>query len=1138
MKTNARLRSRCMASSASAIFAGVLATSCLSHAVDYTWTSTATGTLSWTDTTRWSGGTVFSSGSGNALIFDAVYVNGSRSITTNVPTTLSLNTLTLGGSANAVNTATVTIASTSSTWTIGDGITSVINLTGNYNSTRSLTYNLAANISLNQAITTFTGNGTGIFNFTGVVSGVSAGNGITKSGSSTLSLTNAANTYTGITKIEGGILDATTLANINTNSSIGKGSAAGSAADLVIDGGTLRHSAANVASTNRLFSIGTSGGTIDSSAASLTHTLSFTGTGAMGFNSQLGTRILTLGGSNVGTNTMAMAIGNDGSSNATSVSKTGSGLWILSGTNTYTGTTTATGGVLVATTAAALPGYNSSGMVIFNGGAIGARLGGSGWTTAQLDTLLSNATKTSGQLAIDTTNDNLTQWANLTTANLAGLGIAKAGSNNFTLNQSGTYASLSNYGSGRLVIDNTTISTSSLSNFGTGNVFLNNSTLTTSSLAFAVNGSNTAIVGGVLSMSGGTITHTNPVANSNLITTITSAITGSPTVNLSSTDSNTYVSGLNFSPEGNATQALGTMTANKVINDKVNFYLGGQSVGNTATAITNSSAGFGVVRKRGVGEWTVGSVNFGTLQIFAGTMIAQGLIDGTYTGEQVYGGTLVLDYTTAGADTNRLGDTRTLYLGGGTLQLDLSTGATGTHTEVVNAVTLGTSNGLGWVNITRGSGSSATLRMNTITRGAGATINFEAANIASTDTTNTNGILGPWATVGGADWSYNSGSTTVLGASQSPGSAGVADGFIRAYAGYTDVTRLGDTPGVGIRTITDGSTTNVRLIEGSGSSGSIGLSAPSTTINTLNQSASGASTIDTASQTLLVNGILAGAGSGSLTFGTSLNSGTLKTATATAAGELIIQNFSSNPLTINSVIANNNASVLNHTGTGTTILAGTNTYTGVTRLSGGVLEAAIGTGLSTSTHLYLNGGVLQSNGTFTWVNGNNTNAGQFNWTSENGGGFSARGGKLTVTVGNNVATEQVWAFVSTGSSAVGASIVPANNAILGPLKFGSTTADNEVEFRNNINLNGEVREINVTDNTGSSGDFATLSGVIRNVSANSAPTAPAGIYKSGVGTLVLTNTNTYDGTTTISAGTLQVDGSTHASSNVFIGTAG
>jgi autotransporter-associated beta strand protein len=668
--------------------------------------------------------------------------------------------------------------------------------------------------------------------------------------------------------------------------------------------------------------------------------------------------------------------------------------------------------------------------------------------------------------------------------------LSKTGAGTLVLTSANSHTGPTTVSQGTLRLSNANaIASSSGLNVTGGNVVLD-TTVNVAALSF-VSSSNLAVNGGTLAMTGGTIAQTNTAANLNVYDTITSGISGSPTVNLTTTESNTYISGLQFAPAGNATQALGTITAVKGANDKANIYLGGQSTGNTVASITYTSTGYyGVVRKRGIGEWTLGSVSYGTFQNYAGTTIAQGLITGSYQGVQVYGGTLVLDYTVANSDRVSSGVT----LNGGTLQLDRSTGATGTYIEVVTSTTLSG----GWASVTRGAGSTATLRMNAITRSAGATLNFGASGIADTDTLNSNGILGPWATVAGADFATNS--------------TNAGDGAINAYTGYTDVQRL--TPG----TIADGSTTNVRLIEGSGSAGDIALGAATTTINTLNQSASGgagAATIDPAGQTLSTNAILAGAGSGALTIGTGTDNGTIKA--ATAGGELIVHNYSSNPLTINSVIADNtSASRLTLTGTGTTILAGLNTYTGITRISGGVLQAGLGTGLSASTYLQLDGGVLQSSGSFTRANSTTAGGANFQWSSETGGGFAAQGGKLTVTIGNNAATEQTWAWVA-NSAAVG--LATGNNAILGPLKFGSATADSEVEFQNKINLNGETRNIDVTAGVG--GDFATLSGVIR----NSSTVVPAGIVKTGAGTLKLTAANTYDGATIVNAGTLLVSGS-------------
>lgn len=121
----------------------------------------------------------------------------------------------------------------------------------------------------------------------------------------------------------------------------GLGLSSNAATSLIINGGTLQYTGAT-ASTDRLFSIGTSGGTLDASG---TGALNFTNTGSMGFNGQTGTRTLTLTGTNSGNNTLAAAIGNNGG--ATSLVKNGSGTWVLGGTSTYSGSTQVNVGTLV-----------------------------------------------------------------------------------------------------------------------------------------------------------------------------------------------------------------------------------------------------------------------------------------------------------------------------------------------------------------------------------------------------------------------------------------------------------------------------------------------------------------------------------------------------------------------------------------------------------------------------------------------------------------------------------------------------------------------------------------------------------------------------------------------------------------------
>ncbi len=159
-------------------------------------------------------------------------------------------------------------------------------------------------------------------------------------------------------------------------------------------------------------------------------------------------------------------------------------------------------------------------------------------------------------------------------------------------------------------------------------------------------------------------------------------------------------------------------------------------------AIVNGAGTISFV-KAGVGRWRLaGPNNFSG----ASTLSA---------------GTLVLDYSSY--DNSKLADASALTLGGtyfGTLVL-----SGGSHTEVISATTIGA----GGARLIRESGSSK-LRMNAITRNAFSTIDFTSEAIADTDTTNVNGILGGWATVGGTNWAKN--------ATQG------ADGNIVAYTDY------------------------------------------------------------------------------------------------------------------------------------------------------------------------------------------------------------------------------------------------------------------------------------------------------------------------------------------------------------------
>ncbi len=170
----------------------------------------------------------------------------------------------------------------------------------------------------------------------GVITGGTNG-ALTKSGSGTLAVTNT-NTYIGATTISAGILQVSAIANGGVNSNIGASSNA--AANLVLNGGTLRYTGVAV-STDRGFTL-SNNSSIDASG---TGAIRFTNTATPAYGTANATRTLTLTGTNTGNNTLAAGLANNGTG-AVSVTKSGIGTWALSGTNSYTGATTVSAGTL------------------------------------------------------------------------------------------------------------------------------------------------------------------------------------------------------------------------------------------------------------------------------------------------------------------------------------------------------------------------------------------------------------------------------------------------------------------------------------------------------------------------------------------------------------------------------------------------------------------------------------------------------------------------------------------------------------------------------------------------------------------------------------------------------------------------
>lgn len=240
-----------------------------------------------------------------------------------------------------------------------------------------------------------TGAGTSVISWDTNSRVISGAGSVVRVGADTniVTISNGTNSYTGATKLSGtGTLSITTLANIGANSSIGAGTGtdnATNAASLVFDGGILRYTG-GVVSSNRLFTLTEKGGTFNASgtgAVNLTNpgTLATSGSGA---------RTLVLTGTSTANNTLAGILA-DGAGGATSLTKSSSGTWVLTGASTYTGTTTVSGGRLQLEGGAATSSATSN--VAVNAGGTLAFSAGAGSTLTLANTL----TLSGGTIAFD-----------------------------------------------------------------------------------------------------------------------------------------------------------------------------------------------------------------------------------------------------------------------------------------------------------------------------------------------------------------------------------------------------------------------------------------------------------------------------------------------------------------------------------------------------------------------------------------------------------------------------------------------------------------------------------------------------------------------------------------------------------------
>ncbi|MFA4916765.1 MAG: autotransporter-associated beta strand repeat-containing protein, partial [Syntrophales bacterium] len=985
------------------------------------------------------------------------------------------------------------------------------NVTGNANATAAT---ISGNLDLGGATRTFTiadGTTANDMDISALI-GVTGAFGIIKAGAGVLVLSGA-NTYDGSTTITAGTLSVSTLANGLSPSNIGDSSNA--ATNLVLNGGTLYYTA-GAASIDRLFSVGTTAGsTINSSGTGM---LTFSNTGAMGFNSQTGARTLTLRGTN--NITMAVVIGDN--TGATALTKSDNGTLIVTAANTYTGLTTVSAGVLNIQNVTALGATTGATSVTS-----GAQLQIQGGIIVGAEALTLNGTGISTTGALRSISGNNT-WQGAIT--LAAASRINSDSNLLTLsgNISGAFG-LTVGGAG-----NTTIS--GIIGTGAGTLTKDwNGTLTLTN-ANTYTGL-TTVSAGVLNIQNatalGTIAAGTSVTNGAQLQIQGNITVGAEALTLSGTGFyNNY--GALRSTGNNTWQGLLTLAAAS----RINSDSGTLSLTNTGT-ITGATFALTVGGSGNTAITSIIGTTTGTLtKDGAGILTLNGTAANTYTGlTTVIAGELDLNKT---AGINAIGGALTIGDGIGGADADIVKLLTANQIIDTSAVTLNNSgkldlNGLSdTVGALTMTGGSVTTGAGTLTLGGNVTGN---TNLTSA-TVSGNLALGATRTFTIANGAAASDMTV------SALISGEGFGITKTDTGtltlsYADNT-YGTVAGAGITTINAGILSVVKLTNG-GAASSIGDSSNAAT------------------------NLVMGGGTLQYTGGTT---STDRNFTLTAATTSSIEVTTTATILTLSGASTNTTGALTKAGSGTLVLSGLNLHTGLTTVTAGTLRYGASNVISTGGVTVLGildlntwsdsvGAIIVTGGSITTGGGNLISTSTLTMT-----GGSVTTGAGTLTLGGNVTgnasttsstisgkldlggatrtftindTMQISAVISvtgafgiskaeigtliltgantyTGTTAVTVGILNIQNATaLGTIAAGTTVSSGaQLQIQGDITVGAEAMTLN--------GSGIANTGALRNISGNNTwqgllTLAAATRINSDSGTLNLTNAGTITGAT-------------------------
>ncbi len=773
-------------------------------------------------------------------------------------------------------------------------------------------------------------------------------------------------------------------------------------------------------------------------------------------------KTLVLGGTNTGDNEIQSAIPLGGTT--LNVQKIGVGTWQLSGANLFTGATTVSGGTLkIKDSGASVNVLPDAGAVIFNtdvftqaAGGTFNYVGGAGASTELVGAL----TETAGHGII-----TVTPGGGATTLTFGSLAARTAGatvnvSNTGVVNVTGT-AGFLNAG--------TYFASGDFAYSGAGTTLRAPVYGTDAGFVSAAAGVATLTAGSHNSVDGAITAQTSLAVNSlkiNGANDLTLAAAQTLTVGTGTLGAGILQAG------GSSTISGGTaLAASAAGNDFVVRVDGGANSLTINTPMTVSTAG---LTKSGAGTLILGGANTysGTVNVNEGTlqMATGGLIGATNVSLNVRQGA-------------------TFDLAG----INVGTVASGTNS--VNAL-----NGAGTIT---NSGALATLRVGNNNAAGYFTGEITGTNMAlvkngsgTLSLTNTNSSFSTLTiSAGTVAFALPEGTTTMNAASNSPIGYGataadlVFNGGTLQYAGAnTTIYSATQTPS--ISTNREFTLAANGTIDSSGSFGNAVLARNRNDASIVFTSTADVSFSGAGARTLTLTGDSIGDNEMRIRLTNNPNAGEALSLTKTSGGLWIL-----NP-------------------------AASNDYTGTTTISGGALRALTSgpvVGISAGSLLTINGGVLESSGTFTRTLG--AAAGNVQLTGGASGFASASTDRFVVSIDNG-GSPLAW-----GS----ATFAPTS------LVLGSSTALGETEITNDINLGTAARTVTVNNN-GNTGAMVTA-GILSGVISGGAGGA---LTKNGGGTLILGNANTYVGNTTFNGGALVVTsfggaGSTSSSLGTNVG---